>query len=322
MALKIVFKQFGDNVSFKDIHIFSTKTIIQLTALLCVYFILDTLRLYYVLKTLEINMNFGFVLKLTLISMFFCNITPFTAGGAIALIYLLRKKGLSLGEAAAATSIKAILASTFFFTVTPVALILNKSNAYNNIAKYIPLLVLLYIVYIYIMIKIIKHNKTIKKIFYSILKYIYKKDKIKYKTFKKVCSSFFKQLDNFTDTFIMFFSGKLSNIIKSFLITMIHFFVVFTFSVVLIYGLNYSISPLKVIVNQIIVNFIMYFGFTPGASGIAEGGYTYIFSKYFKGIELISLTFYWRLFTVYIGAVLGMLLFYHEIYKNIKGRQK
>jgi uncharacterized membrane protein YbhN (UPF0104 family) len=59
----------------------------------------------------------------------------------------------------------------------------------------------------------------------------------------------------------------------------------------------------------------MYFAPTPGATGVAEGGFALIFANFVKKRDIVSLTFAWRFFTIYLGMIVGMIAFYLEIFK-------
>ncbi|WP_319633349.1 lysylphosphatidylglycerol synthase domain-containing protein [Sinanaerobacter chloroacetimidivorans] len=61
---------------------------------------------------------------------------------------------------------------------------------------------------------------------------------------------------------------------------------------------------------------VMYFAPTPGASGVAEAAFTFLFSGYVNHSDIVSLTFTWRLFTIYIGVIIGMIIFYGKLFRN------
>ena len=55
---------------------------------------------------------------------------------------------------------------------------------------------------------------------------------------------------------------------------------------------------------------------TPGATGMAEAGFTLMFSNFVGKNNIASLTFSWRFFTMYLGMLIGFIIFYAEIVKN------
>ena len=88
------------------------------------------------------------------------------------------------------------------------------------------------------------------------------------------------------------------------------------FPVILIKGINSSISTTQIISIQILLTFVTYFAPTPGATGVAEGGFTLMFSNFVEKNDILSLTFSWRFFTMYLGMIIGLTIFYFEIFKN------
>jgi glycosyltransferase involved in cell wall biosynthesis len=65
----------------------------------------------------------------------------------------------------------------------------------------------------------------------------------------------------------------------------------------------------------------MYFGLTPGATGIAEGGFALLFSSHVAKADIVSLTVLWRFFTVYAGTLAGLVLFYTELFRTSLARK-
>ena len=96
----------------------------------------------------------------------------------------------------------------------------------------------------------------------------------------------------------------------------LYLFTLFMFPVILIRGLSSSISTSQIISIQILLTFITYFAPTPGATGVAEGGFTLLFSNFVGKSDIVSLTFLWRFFTMYLGMLIGLIIFYLEIAKN------
>lgn len=320
-SIYILFRSVGKGINFSDIHIFNRQIVQFLIGLLLIFFTMDSLRSYFVFKTLNIHIKYSYIIKLMFINVFVSNITPFYAGGAFATIFLLNKKGITLGKAAAATMIRSILSSTFFLVVVPIAFIVvngQLNTQSNHLGIYLFVAISINALLLYLLFRLAKNNKIIKKIIFGLLKWIMKKKKLSYKKFHIICYNSFKQIDLFSENFISFFKGKIVFILMSFIVTVGYFITLFMFSVVLIKSLGYDHSTLFIIGKQIIVNFIMYFGFTPGASGIAEGGYTLIYRSMVNEYELLSITFYWRLFTVFIASVIGFFIFYFEMAKHFK----
>jgi len=73
-----------------------------------------------------------------------------------------------------------------------------------------------------------------------------------------------------------------------------------------------------VLAFQVVVTFFMYFAPTPGAAGVAEGGYGLLFSQLVQKQDITLLTLSWRFLTIYVGLVIGMFVIYREMFNHRK----
>ena len=93
----------------------------------------------------------------------------------------------------------------------------------------------------------------------------------------------------------------------------------FSFSIVLIRALGYKVPVLTILAFQVVVTFFMYFAPTPGAAGVAEGGYGLLFAQLVHKQDIALLTLSWRFLTIYIGVLIGIFIIYREIFSGKKG---
>ena len=317
LSLYFIYKIFGANSNFAIFNSYSLSIFLALALLLILYFIFDGLRLYYVLKTLDTEIDFKHIVKLVFINLFISNVTPFATGGGFVQIYFLNKRGISLGNATAATTIRTVLATVFFFIATPL-IILNEASFSQVIPKetilfYISLFSCLYFSFFYI---VIFKNRLLKKIIYNFLLYIKHREIISKSKFRELCQNLFEEIDIFSNNLNYFLKGKFQNILASVIFTLLFLLSEFSFSVILIIGLGYKVSALSIIFMQVIVVFSMYFAPTPGATGVAEGSYSLLFTKFVNTSDIVPLIFAWRFLTKYIGMLIGMILFFTGFIKG------
>ena len=320
LSVLFIQKHFSDKTSFFTFKSLSPSILLALGILLIFYFLLDALRFLYVLKTLQIDVTLGYLVKLAFINIFLSNITPFATGGAFAQIYFLNKKDISIGDATAATTIKTVLPIIFFFITTPIILITDKNlfkivPSGNNLI-YILSLVLIYILATYGFYKILKNTNIIKKNLSKVLDLLEHKKIISKNKVERFRNNSFLEIDIFALNIKRFLKGKKEYILLSIIFMILYLFTLFMFPVILIRGLNSSISTSQIISIQILLTFVTYFAPTPGATGVAEGGFTLMFSNFVEKNDIVSLTFLWRFFTMYLGMLIGLIIFYLEIAKN------
>lgn len=322
LSVLFIYTNFSDKTVFLSYKLMSPIILFEIAILFILYFLLDGLRSLYVLKALQIPIDLKYLIKLAFINIFLSNITPYAAGGGFAQIYFLNKKHISIGDATAATTIKSILPVIFFFVTTPIILITNK-----NLLKVVPdsgnylyigLLIISYILATYGCYKLIKKPKLIKKFVYKILYILENKKFISNGKFKSLRKKIFSEIDVFIHSIKRFSKGNKKYIFLSIFFMVLYLLSLFMFSVILMSGLRSSTSPLDIILVQVVLTFITYFAPTPGATGVAEGGFTLIFSKFVQKKDIVSLTFWWRFFTMYLGMLIGLMLFLLEVAKSKK----
>lgn len=311
LSLYFVYKIFGANSNFAIFKSYSGSIFSMLFLLLLLYFTFDGLRLYYVLKTLNNDIDFRHIVKLVFINLFVSNITPFATGGGFVQIYFLNKKGISLGNATAATTIRTVLATMFFFITTPLIILTEEKFTQifpkQTVLFYISLFSVLYFIFFYI---VIFKNRLLKKIVYNFLRFIRHKELISKNKFREVCQNLFEEIDVFSDNLNYFLRGNKKDIVFTIIATLLFLLAEFSFSVILIQGLGYEVSVISIIFMQVVVVFSMYFAPTPGATGVAEGSYSLLFSRFVSSSEIVPLIFAWRFLTKYIGMIIGMILFF------------
>jgi len=326
LSLLFIYHLFTDKTSYLTLKMFSSDLLFKLGVLLIIYFLLDSLRLFYILKTLDVHISFRYIIKLAFVNIFISNITPFSTGGGFAQIYFLNRKGVSLGDATAATAIRTALAIIFFFISTPLVLLLNKNIisvfSDNFSLFYAFILLFLYLGMAYVIYKLIQYNSIIKCAVYKLLLFLRRKKILSKKSYSVLLKKTFKEYDGFIMNIRRFLSKDKKDVFLSIAFTILFLLSLFMFSVVLIKGFNYNISIFSIITLQIIITFITYFAPTPGATGIAEGGFALIFSAYVKRSDILVLTFGWRFFTIYVGMLIGMIIFYLEIMKQSKKKRE
>jgi len=289
---------------------FSLPILTSLGILLLVYFILDGLRLYYVLKTLECKIDFKSIFKLVFVNLFVSNVTPLATGGGFIQVYFLHKKGISLGNATAATTIRTIIATVTVFVTAPLVLFIGDTIevgfALNQIIIYMSLFALLYFSFFY---TVIFNNKLVKKIVYNILIFLRHKNLLSHQKFKNSSRFLFKEINIFGKSLSSFFKGKKLYVFFSLFFAMLFLLAELSFTVLLMMGMGYDPAYWPVVLSQLVVLFFMYFAPTPGATGIAEGGFSLIFANYVLKADMFPLIFNWRFFTKYIGIIIGVVIF-------------
>ena len=300
-------------------NLFSPRVIGSLAALLLFYFLADGLRLYCVIRAMEFRVAFTCIFKLVFINFLVSNVTPLATGGGVAQVYFLNRQGMPVGEATAATSIRTILAALILFTLTPIIL-WAEPNLFHlffhwNLLYGITSISFAYLAVFWIIlykIRIVKH---------CIFQGLYLLNALKIVSRERFRTLFLKvsrELDLFSCGFKKYFRQNPGWAILSVVFTALFLLLLFSFSIVLIRALGYKVPVLTILAFQVVVTFFMYFAPTPGATGVAEGGYGLLFAQLVQKQDITLLTLSWRFFTIYVGVAIGLLILCREIVKRKK----
>ena len=303
-------------LSLSFLSLYSNIFVLKMASLLIIYFLLDTLRLFWILKTLHAKVTLKDILPLTFINIFVSNVTPFASGGGIVQIYFLNKCGVSLGNAAAATTIRTVLAILFLFSAAPIIILTEQ-----NIQSVLPVKHLFSItmviagIYFLAFYFLIARTRFIKRAGSVFLRFLLKRRIISNRGFFRMRRQLIREINSFSENCRSFFRGNPWHVFLSLLFTVLFLLSLFCFSILLIANLDAHISALSIITFQIVITFFMYFIPTPGAAGMAEGGYAFAFAQFVPKSHLGALTFAWRFFTIYIGMIIGLVILIGKLVK-------
>lgn len=311
-SLEAVYRLASDRSSFLSLGIFSLNMYGLSIALLLLNYAADTARFYFILKTIHVEITVRQALSLTFINYFTSELTPFAIGGNVAQVYFLNQDGIPAGAATAGITIKAILPSLFFMIAAPILLIYDRSldRIFPNQGSflYMSILVVLTILACIFLLCLQKRPDSLSRVTAGLEKHFGKTEKSASRIKK-----FSGEVQSFLSHMALFLSGSKKYIFLSVLTTLLFLFTLFLFPVLLIQDLNPAVSATEIVLSQIVITFVMYFAPTPGSSGVAEGAFILLFSSDVGKGDLVSLTFVWRLFTMYLGIVIGMVVFYARL---------
>ncbi len=293
---------------------FSPGTIALLLSMLLLYFVFDGLRLYSVIRAVGGRLPFIYIFRLVFINILISNATPMAAGGGFAQIYFMQQKGMSIGAATAATTIRTLLAALVLFTLAPVIIWIKPQMftmfIHRNILYTITLVSILYIALILLLAF---GMKLFRRILFSILLALTRIKLMSRARFRKIFLRLSGELKIFSRSFNGFIHNSPLWSLLSIMFTVLFLLMLFSFSLVLLHLMDYQIPAVTVLTFQVVITFFMYFAPTPGASGVAEGGFGLLFSQLVKPGDITSLTLLWRFLTIYIGVFTGIAVMIREL---------
>ncbi|MDX1818984.1 MAG: lysylphosphatidylglycerol synthase transmembrane domain-containing protein [Marinobacter sp.] len=316
-GLLTVYHQFADRSFTFDARLIAPETLLSLGGLLLVYFASDGLRLYYTLRALDYRLPFRVMFKLVFINLFFSNVTPMATGGGFAQIWYLTRHGVPMGRATAATTIRTVLAVMFIFSLTPVFLFtlqpLQGQSISGQVGTALAVFVSLYLGFFIILLFRTRWLITPLSELFSLMRRLHLISERRHDRWQFRCR---REMLRFSFSFNDYLKGRPRYVLLSILFTAVFLLSLFSFPALLIHALGYQVDYLLTVGLLVVTTFIMYFSPTPGASGISEG----VFGSFFRGIlsgnHLVLVTVAWRLLTIYLGMIIGLIVLQRELTKD------
>lgn len=309
----VVYRQVaGRDLSF-DPALVSLPVVAGTVALLLVYFSADGLRLHFTLRALGHDLPVGAVARLVFINILFSNVTPLATGGGLAQIWYLERRGVPLGTATAATTIRTVLAMLFIFSAAPVFLLsggLRGATSDAPLGLSVALMVTAYAIFFGIVLLRPRWLATPVIAAIRMLRALRLIDEARAGRWRFAGK---RELLRFARSFRRYITGRRADIALSILSTAVFLVSLFSFPAILLWGLGYEVAYGTVIGLLVVTTFVMYFAPTPGASGIAEGVFGYAFAGIVAGGHLVLVTLAWRFVTIYLGMFVGVVVTMREM---------
>ncbi|MGB4408189.1 MAG: lysylphosphatidylglycerol synthase transmembrane domain-containing protein [Sphaerochaeta sp.] len=293
--------------------ILTAKNLTILGTLLVLYFLSDGLRLYCVIRALGSRISFFYILKLVFVNIFISNVTPMATGGGFIQVYFMTCKGISLGHATAATSLRTMLSALILFALAPIIIWIDPSQfSMFSTHHLLYLITIVSVGYLAIFWIILFKIQLVKQWLFWLLLLLKKLRILSQKKFRKAFVKLSTELRTFNKGFKTYFQKNTGWAVLSVGCTALFLLLLFSFSIVLVGAMGYHASPWTMLAFQVVVTFFMYFAPTPGATGVAEGGYGLLFAQLVQKQDIAPLVLSWRFMTIYIGVIIGMIITFAE----------
>ena len=314
----ILYFVFAQNTEIKVLISFSLESIISLITMIIIYYSLDGIRLYYILKTLNYKLAIKDMYLSVFLKYFISNVTPFSSGGGAAQIYYLQDTGAETGKSTAAVVLRTVISTSILLFTAPLIMLSNQ-EFFALITGQIYVLVFLLFLFIYfsILYVMIFKNRFLKKLILRIINFIRRKKILSSKKCKRILRFLFTHIELFSKDIILFIKKNTKSLFFTIFLTLIFLIIEYSFSYFLLRALGYyQINYLNVIFLHTVIAFIMYFTPTPGAAGGAEASFIFFYRNIVDKNDVLSLLFFWRFFTKYLGIFIGMLVFSYLVIFN------
>lgn len=285
----------------------SVNAMLAILGLLMLYYLSDALRLWSVLLALGVSIKARRMIPLVFINLLFSNISPMATGGGLIQIWYMKRHGVHLGEATAATTLRTVIASLLIFLPAPLLLVtMNRLQDTPLAQQWVPWFVLFATVYVGFFFCLIWRLRWFIGALGSLLDQLYRLSLISHKRLTRWQFKLRKEMLRFGRSFRAFLTAPPSHIALALLSTALFLLSLFSFPALLLWALGYEVNFTLVIALMLINTFIMYFAPTPGAAGVAEGIFTLFFATMVEQQDLLLMVLAWRFLTVHLGMLIGV----------------
>lgn len=307
----------GKEISL-DGRLLSWSVLAWTSFLLVVYFVSDGLRLFFVLRALGHSVSAKGMARLVFINMLFSNITPMATGGGFVQVWYLRRFGVPIGTATAATTVRTLLATAFIFLASPLVMVVLDPFAGTGMGAQISLGLALFALgyLLFFGLAVFKRRWMVFTV-QRLLGLLVKVGAIDRERGHRWRLRSMREVLRFaSDIRRSLLGGR--DMALAVIFTVVFLVALFSFPFVLLRPLGSAVPYLTSVALILLTTFIMYFAPTPGGSGFAEGVFGAFFLSSVSSSNLISVIIIWRFLTIYLGMMVGLAMGVVEVLQEGK----
>lgn len=270
----------------------------------------DAARFCALARSAQEKVAFKLGLILTWLHYFGCAVTPMQSGGGPFQVYVLYKRGISIGKGIAITMLRTMLTVLLLSLIVPISIlvdpeVLNGSSFLGGVVGYV--FVVIFLTWIFIGFTILRPDlvKKTGKVFVLWLKRLHLIKSYKIFSWSRWIE---RETDNYSMNFKLSFSVGKKEFALAIVFSAMHLFLLFSVLPCLMLSIGLPFNFAQTMITQAIFMFVLYFIPTPGASGVAELGGAQLFatlmSPHMAGIMAVI----WRFFTEYLAIFMGVVV--------------
>ncbi len=254
--------------------------------------------------------------KIVITNLFLAGITPSMAGGEPVRIYLLNKKGMSVGSSTAAVLGERLIDAIFILFVVPFAIFVYKDEAgiqflSNGLWIGIFVFILAIILFLYAMLK---PEKTKSFLIYLNRKFsrFSKKKESEGKVIKKISG----EVDNFHNSMTCFVGKRKKSLISASILTVLFWSTGFMIPSMILLGLGLEPYFIQSYAAQILLLVIIMMPTTPGSAGVAEISIAGLYGVLIGGSIIGVFIILYRFITYHMNLIAGA-IFQYRIFNSV-----
>jgi glycosyltransferase 2 family protein len=273
------------------------------------------LRMYSIGRGMGIKINFYYYLQMYLATCFISHVTPFSSGGTPLQIYLLHKKGVTLGRATALTVVDLGLNTAMFIILIPVALLTNIQFLHNwRLPKLNSLFIGLFVMMVFglTILLLIRYTTIWQKIksWHWVLQIRM------YLSRKGWRQHLLHEWGRFQEGWLLLVHENPLSICWAVMATTIYWFFYLLLAPLIFWAIGKPVSFISLIGWQLFYNFAQVFIPTPGGSGGSELVLVYLFRDLIGPARVGTFILLWKIYTFFSTLLMGGFFFWRLTKKS------
>lgn len=285
-----------DMEGLQSLVMFKPWSIIFALGMLLLGLFFDGCRLITLADIAGEKLSYHQVGNVVLSNYFLALLTPGASGGAIAQVMFMKKAGVSVPTATVIIFVRTIMSILFLFFLVPLIFYYD-----HKLIGWLPPSIILLFAVIFISVPILC-------IFLMTTHYPeYWLEKITKKLSAKTQRLIFLGYRDFRQAAFLIGHNPI-RIMKAFIESGISLLCIYSVVPVLFCGFGLDIPFFLTMGRMCLLNLVLYFTPTPGGTGVAEGGFVFLFSKILPPGTVGIMAVLWRMFCEYLPFVLGAII--------------
>lgn len=285
-----------------------------LGTLLAVYFAADGLRLYFALAALGHRLPGRTIAKLVFVNFVVSNLTPLATGGGFAQVWFLSRRGVPIGAATAATSVRTLMAAGMIFMAAPLALLRLERSSIPLPAG--PLLAFVSVAAFAIgvgIVGVLRRPRWLLRAGTAAIDRAHGAGVLGPDRHAAWRRRLQRETIHFARSVAAYAAGGRRELALATLATAVFLVSLFSFPPAILWALGSRPQLLDWYGLMTLTTAAMYAAPTPGAAGIAEGVFGLLVSGGVPPTSLPFLTLVWRALTIHLGVLIGVLVLADEV---------
>ena len=287
---------------------FNIWWLVACVAALLLYWLADALLLYDITHYMYQKVSFGQSLKVGLIGLYYCALTPSSTGGQPMQVVYMRRDGIPVGTATSIVSIKFVIYELSLCALYIAGMCLRGSYFYTNHNEAFWLAVLGFVINLIAVVVIILalvNQKLVLKIGCWVISLLARLRIIKKK--EQAVENFEHTIEDYHEAATYIAKHKL-RAFGSFWISVLNLSFLFVIPYLIYLSFGYSANNiLDVFTMEAMLFLAVSFFPLPGAAGASETGFVFFFGPFFGAAKYVAMLI-WRFLTYYMMLIVGSLI--------------